>query len=295
MYHPTCNSYFSGGGLLDTGFVMAGIKVQQSVDLDKKAIQCMQMNPKYHGHRIIWDDVTQMPVKEQPEADIYAFTYPCTKYSMIGEIHGVRTGDELYLHALRHLAVRPPEAFVVENVPGMKYFKVVMEAMTELPGYYYNVFCPVDAKLWLPQSRERLIIIATRKPFSISAPSPAKVRPSIKDILESDVNIRVNNSVIARIKGDYRDKPIVVDPEDSSSIAPTCVAHYAKDMGTRLVKDKSYKHGVRPFTVREYARLQGVPDDYNLPETNVGYKIVGNGVAVPKAHWVGTQLMKYFN
>jgi DNA (cytosine-5)-methyltransferase 1 len=295
MYRPTCNSYFSGGGLLDTGLTMAGISVQQSVDLDKKAVQCMQMNPHYHPHRIVWDDVTEMPVKDQPEADMYAFTYPCTKYSMIGEIHGFRTGDELYLHALRHVAVRPPEAFVLENVPGMKYFKVVMEAMTELPGYYYNVFCPVDASLWLPQSRERLIIIATRRPFSISAPTPASKRPTIKDILEKDVDIRVNDSVIARINGEYRDKPIIVDPEDSSSLAPTCVAHYSKDMGTRLVKDKSYKYGVRPFTEREYARLQGVPDDYILPQGNVAYKIVGNGVAVPKGRWIGEQLIKYFN
>lgn len=255
----------------------------------------MQMNPHYHPHRIIWDDITEMTVKDQPDADVYAFTYPCAKYSLIGEIHGVRTGDELYLHALRHVAVKPPEAFVLENVPGMKYFKVVMEAMTQLPGYYYNVFCPVDAKLWLPQSRERLIIFATRKPFIISAPTEAAIKPTIKDILEKDVLIRVNKSVTARVNGLYRDKPIVVDPENPNAIAPTCVAHYSKDMGTRMVKDRNYKNGVRPFTVREYARLQGVPDDYVLPETNVGYKIVGNGVAVPVARWVGTQLLKYFN
>src|SRR5204863_6914628 len=178
---------------------------------------------------------------------------------------------------------------------GMKYFKVVMEAMTQLPGYYVNVFCPLDAKLWLPQSRQRLIIVGTKRPFNITEPSQSILRPTIKNIIEKDVNIVVNESVIARIKGQYRDLPIIVDPEDNNSIAPTCVAHYSKDMGTRLVKDKNYNYGLRPFTRREYARLQGVPDDYILPHKNYAYELIGNGVPVPMARWMGEQTMKYFN
>lgn len=123
----------------------------------------------------------------------------------------------------------------------------------------------------------------------------ANQRPTVKSILEKDVSIRVNQTVLARLKGAYRDKPIIVDPEDSNAIAPTCVAHYAKDMGTRLVKDKNYPAGVRPFTIREYARLQGVPDDFILPDKNYAYKQIGNGVAVPMARWIGQQALKYFN
>lgn len=294
-YTPTAKSYFSGAGLMDLGLMQAGVRVIQSVDLDKRAVKTMQMNAHYYGHRILWEDVKEMTVLDQPKSDIMVFTYPCKKYSMIGEIHGVRTGDELFTHALRHIALEQPEMYMVENVPGMKHFKVVMEAMTKLPGYYINIFCPLDAKLWVPQSRERLILIGTKKPFYISAPSQAVNRPTIKSILEKDVNIQLNESVIARINGQYRDKPIVVDPDNKDSIAPTCVAHYAKDMGTRLVKDSAYKHGVRPFTIREYARLQGVPDDYILPEKNYAYELIGNGVAVPKARWMGEQAIKYFN
>jgi len=157
------------------------------------------------------------------------------------------------------------------------------------------MFCPLDAKLWLPQERKRLIIFGTKKPFSISEPFPAKLRPTIKSILENNVQIEVNDSVIARINGEYRDKPIIVDPENKDSIAPTCVAHYSKDMGTRLVKDAAYKHGLRPFTVREYARLQGVPDEYIFPNKNYAYELIGNGVAVPKARWIGEQAIRYFN
>lgn len=292
---PTAKTYFSGAGLMDIGLKQAGINVIQSVDLDKRAVNCMQMNSHYFNHRIIWEDIKEMTVLDQPKTDIHFFTYPCKKYSTIGDIHGVRTGDDLFLHALRHIALEQPEMYWVENVPGMKMFKVVMEAMSKLPGYYVTIFCPLDASLWLPQRRERLILVATKKPFSITAPAAAEKIPTIKNILENNVNIRINESVIARIKGQYRDKPIIVDPENHKSIAPTCVAHYSKDMGTRLVKDKNYQYGVRPFTIREYARLQGIPDDYKLPNMNYAYELIGNGVAVPKARWMGEQAIKYFN
>ncbi|MEQ1678720.1 MAG: DNA cytosine methyltransferase, partial [Chitinophagaceae bacterium] len=244
---PTAKSYFSGAGLMDIGLMQAGINIIQSVDLDKRAVKTMQMNSHYFRHRIVWDDVKEMTVLDQPPSDIHVFTYPCKKYSLIGEIHGVRTGDELFTHALRHIALEQPEMYIVENVPGMKHFRVVMEAMTKLPGYYVKTICPLDALIWVPQSRQRLIIIATKKPFSISAPSASVKRPTIKDILEKDVHIELNESVIARIKGEYRDKPIIVDPADSNAFAPTCVAHYSKDMGTRLVVDKNYEYGLRPF------------------------------------------------
>lgn len=161
-----------------------------------------------------------------------------------------------------------------------------MEAMTRLPGYYINIFCPVNASIWLPQNRERLILIGTKKPFNISAPKQQR-RKTIKEILERDVSIKLTSSVISRIKGEYRDLPIIVDPNDKNAIAPTCVAHYQKDKGTRLVKDKNHRYGVRPFTRREYARLQGVPDDYILPESGVAYMIIGNGVAVQMAEYFG--------
>lgn len=294
LYKPTAKSYFSGAGLMDLGLIQSGVKVIQSVDLDKRAVRTMQMNRQYFDHRIIWDDVTEMTVLDQPKSDIHVFTYPCKKYSLIGEIHGIRTGDELFTHALRHLALEQPEAYVVENVPGMKYFKVVMEAMTKLPGYYVQVFCPLNASLWLPQDRERLIIIGTKRTFKITHPTVG-IRPRIKDIIEKDVRIEVPPCAISRLNGEYRDRPIIVDPEDTDAIAPCCVAHYAKDMGTRMVKDKQYPNGARPFTKREYARLQGLPDDFILPDRVYTYELIGNGVAVAKARWIGKQLMNYFN
>lgn len=294
MYHPTANGYFSGAGGMEIGMMQAGVRVIQSLDIDKDATDCMKMNPHYFDHPIIDTDIKDITVLDQHKCDIMIGTYPCNKYSPIADIHGVRTGDDLYLHFFRHVALANPEMYVLENVPGMKKFPVVMEAMTKLPGYYINIFCPIDAGRWLPQKRKRLIVIGTKKPAFIMEPTHTnKIR--VKDILEKNAEVEMPDYVLARIKGQYRDKPIIVDPEQPGAVAPTCVAHYAKDLGTRLVKDKNSPHGVRPFTIREYARLQGFPDDYKFENKLSSYRLIGNAVAVPMGKWVGEQAMKYFN
>lgn len=295
IYKPTANGYFSGVGGLEVGMMQAGVNVIQSLDLDPDSIACMKSNPHYFSHRILHQDIKDITVLEQVKADIILGTYPCTKYSAIADIHGTRTGDDLYLHFFRHIAIGQPEMYVLENVPGMKKFKVVMEAMSKLPNYYVNIFCPVDAANWLPQRRKRLILIGTRQPFSISAPEQANTRPRLKDIIEANPDVPMPDYVLSRIHGKYRDKPIIVDPEDSNAIAPTCVAHYSKDLGTRLVIDHESKYGMRPFSIREYARLQGFPDDFKFENKMSSYRLIGNAVAVDMGRWIGKEAMKYFN
>lgn len=294
MYKPTAKGYFSGCGGMELGLLLAGVNVIQSLDLDKDATDCMMSNSHYFAHDVLNVDIKDKLVLEQPNTDIIVGTYPCTKYSSIADIHGTRTGDDLFLHFFRHIAIEKPEMYIVENVPGMKKFKVVMEAMTKLPDYYVNVFCPVDAANWLPQRRKRLILIGTRKPFSISEPSQKKNKPRLKDILEKNPVVEMPDYVVSRIKGKYRDTPIIIDPELTDAIAPTCVAHYSKDLSTRLVKDKKSTYGLRPFSVREYARLQGFPDDFIFENKRSSYKLIGNAVPVDMGKWVGDEAMKYF-
>lgn len=282
---------------MEIGMMQAGVKIIQSLDIDKEATDCMANNPHYFPHRIINRSITEMTVCEQEKSDVIIGTYPCTKYSAVADIHGARTGDDLYLHFFRHMAIERPEVYVLENVPGMKKFKVVVEAMTKLPDYYVHVFCPVNTTNWLPQRRDRLIIIGTRRYFMPSHPVEQVRKPKIKEIIEANPEYDMPDYVLNRLngKGNYRDKPIVVDPDQPGALAPTCVAHYAKDLGTRLVKDKNAEHGVRPFTIREYARLQGFPDDFHFENKRSSYKLIGNAVPVPMGRWVGEQVMKYFN
>ena len=84
------------------------------------------------------------------------------------------------------------------------------------------------------------------------------------------------------------------DPK-RGDIAPTCVAHYSKDLSTRLVTDPRFPRGVRPYTVREYARLQGVPDTFTFAGgANDAYRMIGNGVSVPVGEWIGSEIKRYF-
>ena len=114
----------------------------------------------------------------------------------------------------------------------------------------------------------------------------------LKDIIQKDSEVNIPQYVLNRINGNYRDKPIVSDPE-CDDLAPTCVAHYSKDRGTRLIKDGNR---IRPYTVREYARLQGFPDWFEFCGSDSdAYRQIGNAVAVPMGRWVGSQIVKYFN
>jgi len=283
------NSYFCGAGLMDVGLMQAGVQIGQAFELDAAACKTYRQNIGDHVRQV---DLAEELVLEQDECDVMVFTYPCTKYSAIADIHGTRTGDDLFLHSLRHLALRKPEAYVVENVPGMRAFPVVMEAMTRLPDYYVQTFCPVKSEQWLPQRRNRLIIFGTRRPFSIRPPEHHR-QVSLAEVLEREPDVTLPKAIAHRMQGCYRDKPIISDP-DRGDIAPTCVAHYAKDKSTRLVADKRYPMGVRPYSVREYARLQGLPDSFVFPVSDTdAYRQIGNGVSVPVGRWVGNELRRY--
>ena len=285
------NSYFSGAGIFDIGLRRSGLDIQQSFEIDPKACKTQRLN---FNHEVLQCDISEKLVRNEKGCDVMIATYPCNKYSAIADIHGTRTGDDLFLHFFRHIAIKLPEIYVVENVPGMRKFPVVMEAMTMLPQYDIQIFCPVDTKMWLPQKRERIIIIGSKKRFGFRPPEAKSKPTTLKDILDKDPQVTNPKAVSQRLNGAFRDAPIISDPE-RGDLAPCAVAHYTKDRSTRLLKDDRFPMGVRPYTPREYARLQGVPDDFKFACTdNQIYNQVGNGVAVPVGEWVGSEIQRYF-
>jgi len=285
------NSYFSGAGLFDIGLSQSGLSIQQSFEIDETCCDTQLLN---FDHEIVQCDISEKTVLQDKPCDIMVATYPCTKYSTAADLHGTRTGDSLFLHFFRHIAIQRPEIYVIENVPGMRKFPVVMEAMSKLPDYYVSVFCPIKAETWLPQKRNRLILIGSRKPFAWR--EPQNIKPiSLQSIIEENPDVVIPDYVYKRLNGSYRDKPIISNPE-RGDIAPTCVAHYSKDQSTRMVTDKNYPQGVRPYSPREYARLQGVPDSFKFSGSRYDiYKMVGNGVPVQIGEWVGCEIKRYFN
>jgi DNA (cytosine-5)-methyltransferase 1 len=285
------NVYFAGTGLVEIGLEEAGISIQQSFEIDGDCCTNLRRNFK---HEVVEGDIREKLVKADKAAAVKVFTFPCNRYAEISAVHGKRTGDELFLHALRHMVIDPPEVYVIENVPGMKKFPVVMEALTQLPNYYVNVFCPVASEMWLPQKRDRLIVIGSRKPFAWRAPRAGR-RVALREILECDPEnfggLGIPDYVYRRLNWAYRDQPIITERD---GVAPTCVAHYAKDLSTRLVRDRRFRRQVRPYTIREYARLQGVPDWFYFPPVRKSYRMIGNGVSVPVARWFGREIRRYF-
>lgn len=288
---PIINSYFSGAGLMDIGLNQGGCRVQQSFEIDPACCDTLRANFR---HEVLQCDIAEKLVRNEKGCDVMVATYPCTRYSEGADIHGTRTGDALFLHFFRHLAIQKPEAYVVENVPGMRKFPVVMEAMTALPDYYVTTFCPVESSTWLPQQRPRLIILGSKRPFAWREPRRPSRRVRLRDIIEPGVTVPVQPYVLSRLYGRYRQKTIISDPA-KDDLAPMCVAHYARDRSTRLVVDPQSTHGLRPYTVREYARLQGVPDTFQfIGGDRAAYRMIGNGVSVPVGRWIAQELTRYF-
>lgn len=276
---------------MDLGLMNGGVEVQASYEIDATCCRTLKQNFSHEVRRI---DIKDKLVSDEPDCDVMVATYPCTKYSTIADIHGTRTGDDLFLHFFRHIAIRRPELYVIENVPGMKKFPVVMEAMTKLPDYYVHVECPVKSETWLPQRRNRLIIIGSKKEFSFRPPT-SKRRITLGEIIDKEAQPEIPQYVRNRLNGVYRDRPIISDP-DKDDVAPTCVAHYAKDVSTRLVADRRFDGGARPYTVREYARLQGVPDSFSFYGSDSdAFRQIGNGVSVPVGEWIGKEITRYFD
>ena len=191
------NTYFSGAGLMDIGLQAGGLTLQQSFEIELSVATRMRRN---FSHEVVQCDITKKLVQSEKECQVMVATYPCTKYSPIADIHGVRTGDDLFLHFFRHVAIRRPELYVVENVPGMKKFPVVMEAMTKLPDYYVHVACPVKSSTWLPQKRDRLIIIGSRRNFAWREPA-AERAVTLAEILEPDPTPHIPDYVSRRLAG----------------------------------------------------------------------------------------------
>ena len=90
----TCNSYFSGGGVFDLGLIQGGLTIQNSYELDKNACKVQRQNL---GNHVVECDITEKTVGK----DRAQLWHSLTLVSAIADLHGTRTGDELFLHAFR--------------------------------------------------------------------------------------------------------------------------------------------------------------------------------------------------
>jgi len=329
----TTFSFFSGGGVFDQGFKDAGYNVTVANECDPFAADFYEMNHK--DTKLYRDAIqfisTQDLLHEHGRPEVILLTFPCTNYSAMANLHGNRhhdsvvggskweryaeRGGDLFLHACRMVAWMQPKAFVIENVPGIKGMKIVMDTIKNIPmtrtgeklGTYYTfTYDKVNTKdFGLPQNRERIIIVGTSKKLK-KIPSlrkrPLERRHIVGEILEENPDVpgldgidSLPDYIRRRLTGEpspktgkpYRDKPSIKrNAEDE--IANTCVAHYRKDQGTSMVEREPGI--ITPYSIYEQAALQGM-EGFKLPQTLRTFEVIGNAVSRPVGFAIAEALL----
>ncbi|MBO0783442.1 MAG: DNA cytosine methyltransferase, partial [Ktedonobacteraceae bacterium] len=196
---------------------------------------------------------------------------------------------------LREAVLLWPEVIVIENVLGMRQFPRVMETWRHLPHYYTTEF-EMRGEAFTLQKKARLFLILHRQPFTFQHPE-AYAQPfqrTLADYLDPPSDIPVAPYILRRLAGHYRDGAIVYHPEQASPV--NLFTNYKRDRSNFLVQDMAVPAGVRPFSVREVARLHGFPESFQWRGSiNSQYAQIIDSVMVPVAHAIGLALHDYFS
>jgi DNA (cytosine-5)-methyltransferase 1 len=262
-------------------------------------------------------DITKISETEIPNHDILLGGFPCQPFSIagvskknaLGRQHGFsdKTQGTLFFDIARIIEYKRPKAFMLENVKNLvshdkkKTFKVIVETLTEL-GYsiYYKV---LDARYYVPQHRERIIIVGFDKSvFSgeeqFEFPKPKDVELAIRDILEPHVDDKYTLSdKLWHYLQEYKKKHQAKGNgfgfglTNLDGVSRTMSARYYKDGAEILIPQEG--KNPRRLTPRECARLQGFPNSFIIPvSNNQAYKQFGNSVATPLIQAVGKNIVK---
>lgn len=252
-------------------------------------------------------DITKVNAEDIPGHDILVAGFPCQPFSIAGVSKknslGRATGFEdktqgtLFFDVCRILKAKRPKAFMLENVKNLKShdhgrtFQIILESLEELD---YQVFYEIlDGQNFVPQHRERIIIIGfDRKRYGADIPfefniTPVEPKPVLKDILEENVDSKYTltdhlweylQNYAAKHKAAGNGFGYGMAPLDG--VSRTLSARYYKDGSEVLIAQEG--KNPRRLTPRECARLQGFPDSFVIPVSDLqAYKQFGNSVVVP--------------
>lgn len=291
---------FAGiGGFRIAGEYNGGSCVFSS-EWDKNSCHTYEVN---HGEMPA-GDITKISADEIPDHDVLFAGFPCQAFSISGKQNGFDdTRGTLFFDVARIIKTKRPKMFLLENVKnllrhdGGKTFSVISNTLDEL-GYdvHYKVLRSSD--YGVPQARERIYIVGFECPQKFNFPSPVcdKDVRVVADVLELD---GARKAKIIDKEIHYYNKPD--KPNDRRR--PYQIGYFNKGgQGERVYsplaagitlsafgggaagRTGAYKIGevVRKLTPRECARLQGFPDDFEIPVSdNLAYKQFGDSVSVP--------------
>jgi DNA (cytosine-5)-methyltransferase 1 len=312
---------FAGIGGLRRGFDSIGGHCVFTSEWNKYAQQTYATN--FRDNHPLNGDITQVATKDIPDHDVLVAGFPCQPFSIagvskknsLGRSHGFldEAQGTLFFDVARILADKRPAAFMLENVKNLKShdkghtFDVIMKTLRDELGYHvwYKV---IDAQHFVPQHRERIVIVGFRDPVDFSWDDlvlPPKGACRLKTILHTEdgsedpetpytlgksgtVNDKytLTDKLWAYLQG-YAEKHRaagngfgfgLVGPDD---VARTLSARYYKD-GSEILINQGSERNPRRLTPRECARLMGYDDDFRIPVSDTqAYKQFGNSVAVP--------------
>lgn len=293
---------FAGVGGIRLGFEQVfkdKIEFVFASELDKFAGQTYHANHGEQPH----GDITQIDAKDIPPHDIILAGFPCQAFSVAGLRKGFEdTRGTLFFDVARIAKYHRPKLLFLENVKGFKNhdkgntFKVVKQSLEELG---YRVYADIlNAKNFgVPQNRERIYIIAILNEFNQDANIDFDELKKIKkiskvgDILQNQVDEKytISDKLWAghqRRKLEHKKKGNGFGYSmfnAQSGHTSTISARYYKD-GSEILIEQANKNP-RKLTPREAGRLQGFPDSFVIPVSDVqAYKQFGNSVAVPVIH-----------
>lgn len=296
-------SLFAGCGGMDLGFEGGfktlgkkykknKFKVTWANDIEPNACRTYR---SYFGHKIVCGDITQILNQEEnqsllffdtpiPEkADIVIGGFPCQDFSHAGKRKGFTTKrGSLYLSMVEVVRRTEPLIFVAENVKGLltlhkgEALKTVVKDFESL-GYHVAPKLYLAADFGVPQMRERVLIVGTRKDKLpvFEHPEPilnTEKHISVKTALDDLADLEegaVPNHYWSKLKKNKGQGNSVVSPEKP---APTMRAEHHGNI-------EFHWNGKRRLSVREAARIQSFPDDFIFePSTSSAYKQIGNAV-----------------
>lgn len=312
---------FAGIGGLRKGFDAIGGHCVFTSEWNKYALQTYAAN--FRDNHPLHGDITQIDAAEIPDHDVLLAGFPCQPFSLagvskknsLGRLHGFadETQGTLFFDVARILKEKRPAAFMLENVKNLvshdkgRTFQVIIDVLTQELGYkvWHKV---IDAQHFVPQHRERIVIVGFRDdvPFSWDALDlTPKGNVRLNKILHPGdgsetaetpytlgAQAAVNGKYTLTDKlwqylQDYAAKHRaagngfgfgLVTPDD---VARTLSARYYKD-GSEILVSQGKKLNPRRLTPRECARLMGYGDEFRIPVSDTqAYKQFGNSVAVP--------------
>lgn len=320
---------FAGAGGLMLGMEKAGFETAAALEIDRHA--CATLRTNRPDLNVIEGDIADI-AKEgirnyiDEEIDVLSGGYPCQAFSFAGKKLGLKDarGTMFYWYA-QLLSQLRPKMFLAENVRGLvsheqgKTLQGMIDVFDDL-GYEVK-WKVLNAKNYdVAQKRERIFIIGIRKDYNVKFrfPHPREHIPVLRDILQN-VPPSPGREYPPRKKeimemippgGCWRNLPDEIQREymkgsyflggGKTGMArriswdePCLTLTTSPDMKQT---ERCHPEETRPFTVREYARIQSFPDDWVFEGSMTQqYKQIGNAVPINLSYHVGLAMINTLN